>query len=191
MAAEEVCAICHEGLGRVNILTTGCNHRFHWPCLAGWQKQHNTCPLCRARLLEETSLQPEVKEAAIVVSEDEDDEEEDQRLAQREWELTVAAEHELDVLRRHVAALEVSVPFFSPSPSSPPSRRRQSSHFLREKRSKKGLPRDAHHRKRGSRKSRKRSQPRVREERSKKALPCRTKKPSTRKQGSRKGRSQH
>jgi hypothetical protein len=27
-----------------------CRHSFHTECIATWQKQHNTCPLCRARL---------------------------------------------------------------------------------------------------------------------------------------------
>lgn len=47
----DLCAICHTELGLVNVVTTPCNHRFHWPCITPWQRSHNTCPFCRKLLL--------------------------------------------------------------------------------------------------------------------------------------------
>lgn len=42
------CAVCLEPLeqaGEVGILTTVCNHSFHWACL--WQCKDSPCPVCR------------------------------------------------------------------------------------------------------------------------------------------------
>ena len=45
------CSICLEGIKEANAVSTVCHHTFHTTCLAMWQKQNQTCPLCRGSLL--------------------------------------------------------------------------------------------------------------------------------------------
>ena len=45
------CSVCHEQLMQdVNILP--CSHRFHNECIESWITSHNSCPLCRAPIVE-------------------------------------------------------------------------------------------------------------------------------------------
>ena len=51
---ENECSICFENLyendGGLIHQTTPCQHTFHSLCLQLWQKQNNSCPLCRGAL---------------------------------------------------------------------------------------------------------------------------------------------
>ena len=52
---ENECSICHEQLMQdVNILP--CSHRFHNECIEPWITSHNSCPICRAPIVEEDEL---------------------------------------------------------------------------------------------------------------------------------------
>ena len=52
---ENECAICHEQLMQdVNVLP--CSHRFHNECIESWITSHNSCPICRAPIVEEDEL---------------------------------------------------------------------------------------------------------------------------------------
>ena len=50
MNDADVCSICLEPLGTVNIIETRCNHKYHKRCLENWEK--NTCPMCRHEYLD-------------------------------------------------------------------------------------------------------------------------------------------
>jgi len=78
----DLCVICDAELGSVNVVTTPCNHRFHWSCITPWQRSHNTCPCCRKLLLTVPDEPPE----------DERDNEADT--------YTILLAHELDQLAR-------------------------------------------------------------------------------------------
>ena len=41
------CSICLEGIKATNMAETVCHHFFHADCLATWQPQNKTCPMCR------------------------------------------------------------------------------------------------------------------------------------------------
>ena len=52
---ENECSICHEQLMQdVNVLP--CSHRFHNECIEPWITSHNSCPICRAPIVEEDEL---------------------------------------------------------------------------------------------------------------------------------------
>jgi len=48
--AAKFCAICHEEDSVVRH-TLVCNHRFHLHCIERWLRSHNTCPMCRRRVV--------------------------------------------------------------------------------------------------------------------------------------------
>ena len=52
----EICTICHNNIGRKNIVITECSHTFHFSCLLKNIKYNkstgNRCPLCRTRFME-------------------------------------------------------------------------------------------------------------------------------------------
>ena len=48
---KEQCMICLEKSSQVDFKSLGCNHRFHFHCLATMLNNgHRTCPLCRANM---------------------------------------------------------------------------------------------------------------------------------------------
>ncbi len=56
------CTVCQRPiLAGVPIMSTPCNHTFHFRCLRPWMASNNTCPTCRASLVE-----------AIVIDDDDD-----------------------------------------------------------------------------------------------------------------------
>ena len=67
---ENECSICHEQLMQdVNVLP--CSHRFHNECIESWITSHNSCPLCRAPIVEPEEAEDEealeqVREEAIL-----------------------------------------------------------------------------------------------------------------------------
>lgn len=46
------CAVCRDdfSVGQ-NVLKLDCRHCYHAECLARWLEKHNSCPLCRARVM--------------------------------------------------------------------------------------------------------------------------------------------
>ena len=51
-ASEEKCSICLDVLGDTNKATTPCGHSFCFTCLYQSIEKQNSCPLCRATLIE-------------------------------------------------------------------------------------------------------------------------------------------
>ena len=51
-ACEEKCSICLDVLGDTNKATTPCGHSFCFTCLYQSIEKQNSCPLCRATLIE-------------------------------------------------------------------------------------------------------------------------------------------
>ena len=49
---ENQCSICFNQMSQETLLTTRCNHTFHRQCLAIWERNNNSCPLCRDNLHE-------------------------------------------------------------------------------------------------------------------------------------------
>uniref|UniRef100_A0A1A9W0Q8 RING-type domain-containing protein n=1 Tax=Glossina brevipalpis TaxID=37001 RepID=A0A1A9W0Q8_9MUSC len=48
------CAICIDDLLSKEIIRTlPCNHRFHVKCIDKWLQSHNTCPMCRAPVIDD------------------------------------------------------------------------------------------------------------------------------------------
>lgn len=73
----ELCVICQTELGQRNVVTTSCNHKFHWSCLHPWQKKQNTCPFCRVLLLTVEDEPPEAKTDSEVAADDDHDTDDD------------------------------------------------------------------------------------------------------------------
>lgn len=49
---NKVCAICFEDAKKYDMWRKLlCGHRFHPACVDGWIVEHNTCPLCRAKII--------------------------------------------------------------------------------------------------------------------------------------------
>ena len=46
----DVCPICMEVLGTINVSATACGHKFCMSCLLSSLKTKNTCPACRAEI---------------------------------------------------------------------------------------------------------------------------------------------
>ena len=55
---SEECAICYETIGKTNVCTTSCGHTFCMTCMlkmvSNGSSSSNSCPMCRAPLLETT-----------------------------------------------------------------------------------------------------------------------------------------
>ena len=49
---ENECCICYEQIGETNNCVTGCGHRFCFKCLALAMAHKNSCPCCRAKLID-------------------------------------------------------------------------------------------------------------------------------------------
>lgn len=54
--ARNTCPICIEEIDSVNEYNTPCGHCFHNDCIQTWLVTNNSCPMCRARVLEEPEL---------------------------------------------------------------------------------------------------------------------------------------
>ena len=46
------CPICYEEMDESNSIITNCNHKYHKDCLNVWAKKHNSCPICRKKLID-------------------------------------------------------------------------------------------------------------------------------------------
>lgn len=42
-----ICSICISPLGETNICTLECGHTFHYNCVFQWNRQNQSCPMCR------------------------------------------------------------------------------------------------------------------------------------------------
>lgn len=51
-AAESICGICRDSKGRLKSLSCHKEHRFHAQCINEWKEESNTCPLCRAEIVD-------------------------------------------------------------------------------------------------------------------------------------------
>jgi Ring finger domain len=49
---EKECCICYEQIGQTNNCVTGCGHAFCFKCLALAMAHKNSCPCCRAKLID-------------------------------------------------------------------------------------------------------------------------------------------
>lgn len=49
---EKECCICYEQIGHTNNCVTECGHRFCFKCLALAMAHKNSCPCCRAKLID-------------------------------------------------------------------------------------------------------------------------------------------
>jgi len=49
---EKECCICYEEIGQTNNCVTGCGHAFCFKCLALAMAHKNSCPCCRAKLID-------------------------------------------------------------------------------------------------------------------------------------------
>jgi hypothetical protein len=61
MNDELICSICLEELKK-EFVTYSCNHPFHQACINEWIRNHNTCPLCRGKIQQQSRLSPELEE---------------------------------------------------------------------------------------------------------------------------------
>ena len=60
------CSICHEQLMQ-DVIVLPCSHRFHNECIEPWIISHNSCPICRAPIIEpeeEEQVQEQEREEA-------------------------------------------------------------------------------------------------------------------------------
>ncbi|XP_044761291.1 RING-H2 finger protein ATL60-like [Coccinella septempunctata] len=48
-STDDNCTICMEGLKGL-VLTTKCEHDFHYTCINKWVVVNNTCPFCRSTI---------------------------------------------------------------------------------------------------------------------------------------------
>lgn len=83
------CPICYEVIGEKNCCVTECGHRFCFKCVTKALSVNNSCPCCRAQLLEEEeddeSEYEEDDDSDVDQSDDEEDEsdiDEERRVAQ-------------------------------------------------------------------------------------------------------------
>jgi hypothetical protein len=71
---EKECCICYEQIGQTNNCVTGCGHAFCFKCLALAMAHKNSCPCCRAKLID---VPDEEDDDEDYVDEEEDDEDDD------------------------------------------------------------------------------------------------------------------
>ncbi len=70
------CVICYESIGIKNCCTTSCGHQFCFTCIATSMQYNNSCPYCRASLVEMPYGDDENEEDEEDESDDESDDEE-------------------------------------------------------------------------------------------------------------------
>jgi hypothetical protein len=73
---EKECCICYEQIGQTNNCVTGCGHAFCFKCLALAMAHKNSCPCCRAKLIDVPDEDDDADED-YEDDEEEDDEEDD------------------------------------------------------------------------------------------------------------------
>ena len=80
MSSTIECVICYEGIGETNCAVTPCGHRFCFQCIAKCMMSgtENSCPYCRADLIERTPIEDEDEDNEDEDNEDEDNEDEDE-----------------------------------------------------------------------------------------------------------------
>jgi hypothetical protein len=71
---EKECCICYEQIGQTNNCVTGCGHAFCFKCLALAMAHKNSCPCCRAKLID---VPDEEEDDEDYVDEEEDDDDDD------------------------------------------------------------------------------------------------------------------
>ena len=49
------CSICLENIDKVNESNKLCGHIFHTECINSWLNTHNTCPLCRTKIVNDST----------------------------------------------------------------------------------------------------------------------------------------
>lgn len=74
---HDICAICRDDLFE-NVKTLDCTHAFHVECINSWLRVVNSCPFCRAAV-----LQPIPRDLRISNSED--------------WSIPIPRSHEFDL----------------------------------------------------------------------------------------------
>ncbi len=74
------CIICYESIGSKNCCTTDCGHQFCFKCIATSMQYNNSCPYCRASLVE----MPEGDDDEYVAEDSEDDESEEEESEEEE-----------------------------------------------------------------------------------------------------------
>lgn len=74
MSTATECCICFEEIGSKNNCTTPCGHQFCFVCMSKSLANNNTCPCCRAVLME---LPDEDEDSDYSDSDSDDEEEED------------------------------------------------------------------------------------------------------------------
>lgn len=77
---EKECCICYEQIGQTNNCVTGCGHAFCFKCLALAMAHKNSCPCCRAKLIDvpDEDDEDEVADRDYEDDDEEDDDEEDE-----------------------------------------------------------------------------------------------------------------
>jgi hypothetical protein len=75
-STETECCICFDTIGEKNNCVTECGHKFCFKCLATAMTRSNSCPCCRAPLIEESAEESDGEYEDG--DDDEDDEDEDQ-----------------------------------------------------------------------------------------------------------------
>jgi len=73
-STETECCICFETIGEKNNCVTDCGHKFCFKCLATAMTRSNSCPCCRAPLIEESN---EESDGEYQDDDDEDDDNDD------------------------------------------------------------------------------------------------------------------
>jgi len=71
---EKECCICYEQIGQTNNCVTGCGHAFCFKCLALAMAHKNSCPCCRAKLIDVPDDDEDDEADGDYVDEEEDDE---------------------------------------------------------------------------------------------------------------------
>lgn len=64
------CSICLEDFHEESvIMTAGCSHSYHRPCILSWVKQHTDCPNCRAGIYDQDEFE-KLRDADIAAGDD-------------------------------------------------------------------------------------------------------------------------
>lgn len=77
---DNECCICYEEIGQTNNCVTGCGHAFCFKCLALAMARKNSCPCCRAKLIDVPDEEDEDDEADGDYEDDDEDEDESDQI---------------------------------------------------------------------------------------------------------------